>query len=91
MPHLDAVRASASDAYATAWAAFAARQAGVPCSEPSLHKALLWLQQKQDPATGAWSTRSMNKVYPAGSIQENFLSDAATGFATAALLACPQS
>ncbi len=91
MPHPAAVRPADSDAYATAWAAYAARQAGVSCSEPALQKALHWLQQKQHPATGAWSTRSMNKVYPPGSIQENFLSDAATGFATAALIACPQS
>ena len=42
----------------------------------------------QDPATGAWPSVSMNKVYPEGSIQRQFMTHAATGYAAAALIAC---
>lgn len=77
-----------SNAYATAWAAYTAREAGVSCQEPGLRKALVWLQQHQDRATGAWLAVSMNKVYPAGSMQEKFMTDAATGYAAAALIGC---
>jgi len=79
---------SGSNAYATAWAAFTAHQSGVSCSEPHLQRALGWLKQKQDPATGAWQAPSMNKVYPPGSMQIKFMTDAATGYAAAALIAC---
>ena len=79
---------SGSNAYATAWAAYAARQAGVACGEPALQRALAWLVQHQDPASGAWRAISMNKVYAAGSMQSGFMTDAATGYAAAALLSC---
>ncbi len=51
----------------------------------SINRALDWLRVHQDPQTGAWPAVSMNKKYPAGSMQEKFLQDAATGFAAAAL------
>lgn len=79
---------SGSNAYATAWAAFAARQSGVSCAEPHLSRALDWLELRQDAATGAWNAASMNKVYPEGSMQSGFMTDAATGFAVAALTGC---
>jgi hypothetical protein len=82
----DAPADRGSNAYATAWAAYAASQAGA-CGEPGLRKALDWLKRSQD-ATGAWNAPSMNKPYPAGSMQIRFMSDAATGYAAAALLAC---
>ncbi len=77
-----------SNAYATAWAAYAARQAGTACADPRLQRALAWLEKKQDAKTGAWWSPSMNKVYPSGSIQEGFMSDAASGYAAAVLVAC---
>ena len=52
---------SGSSAYATAWAAFTAREAGVSCSDTGLKRATRWLAQHQDPATGAWNSVSMNK------------------------------
>lgn len=76
-----------SNAYATAWAAFTAQRAGAACEEPGLRRALDWLKQHQE-ASGAWRAPSMNKVYPAGSMQLGFMTDAATGYAAAALIAC---
>lgn len=86
--HNDAPPDAGSNAYATAWAAFTARRSGVPCSDPRLKRALDWLEQRQDPKTGAWNAVSMNKVYPAGSMQLKFMTDAATGYAAAALVGC---
>lgn len=86
--HADAPKDSGSNAYHTAWAAFTARQSGVGCSDARLRRALDWLTRHQDPATGAWHAVSMNKVYAAGSMQSKFMSDAATGFAAAALIGC---
>jgi squalene-hopene/tetraprenyl-beta-curcumene cyclase len=83
-----APRDPGSNAYSTAWAAFTAHQAGTACSDPRLKSALAWLERRQDPSTGAWNSLSMNKPYPADSIQARFMTDAATGYAAAALLAC---
>ena len=79
-----------SNAYMTAFAAYALRQSGVPCRDERLARALAWLERQQDPKTGGWRAVSMNKEYPEGSIQEGFMTDAATGFAAAALLSCAQ-
>jgi len=48
-------------------------------------RALDWLRTHQDPGTGAWPAVSMNKIYPAGSMEEKFMQDAATAYAAAAL------
>ncbi|MBI4905765.1 MAG: hypothetical protein HY820_19180 [Acidobacteria bacterium] len=77
-----------SNGYATAWAAYAARQAGAKCEEPGMKRALRWLRSNQDAASGAWKSVSLNKVYPEGSMQRGFMTDAATGYAAAALLGC---
>jgi squalene-hopene/tetraprenyl-beta-curcumene cyclase len=93
--------AGASDSYATAFTAFVLRQElGARDSGPttrdsqlgardslrsSTNRALEWLKAHQDPHNGAWHAVSMNKKYPAGSMQEKFLQDAATAFAAAAL------
>jgi squalene-hopene/tetraprenyl-beta-curcumene cyclase len=93
--------AGASDSYATAFTAFVlkqglgARDSGLATKgsglgtrdslRSSINRALNWLRAHQDPRTGAWAAVSMNKTYPAGSMQEKFLQDAATGFAAAAL------
>lgn len=87
-PHPDAPPDNGSNAYATAWSAFAAHRAGAGCSDTRLKKALHWLERKQDRVTGAWKSVSMNQVYEAGSTQEKFMTDAATGFAAAVLVEC---
>jgi squalene-hopene/tetraprenyl-beta-curcumene cyclase len=86
--HSDAPADSGSNAYATAWAAFTAREAGVACTDSGLKRAMAWLERNQDKSTGAWRAVSMNKVYPEGSIQSGFMTDAATGWAAAALAGC---
>jgi len=75
-----------SNSYATAFTAFALRQAGVRAKHPSLSRALAWLRAHQDPRTGVWTAASMNKRYEAGSNQIRFMQDAATGYAAMALL-----
>jgi squalene-hopene/tetraprenyl-beta-curcumene cyclase len=80
-----------SNAYATALVAFAAGQAGVPPSQPNLARALAWLKTHQDTQSGDWMAESMNHKHSgAGPMAEKFMSDAATGYATAALLAAAE-
>jgi squalene-hopene/tetraprenyl-beta-curcumene cyclase len=86
MAHADAPPASGSNAYATAFTTVALLRGGVPASDPKLVKALSWLQSHQDPATGAWAATSMNKRYPDGSMESRFMQDAATAFASLALI-----
>jgi hypothetical protein len=86
-PKHDAAPASAgSNSYLTALAAFTMEQAGVKASDPVLSRALAWLRTHQDPG-GYWAAESMNHKHEAGSVPEKFMTDAATGYATAALLA----
>jgi len=86
MPHPDALPVSGSNAYATAFAAFALHRAGVPPSHAGLARALTWLQSHQDEKTGAWPAVSMNKRRPEGSMESLFMQDAATAFAALALI-----
>jgi squalene-hopene/tetraprenyl-beta-curcumene cyclase len=86
MAHPDAPPASGSHAYATAFTTFALLRGGVAASDARLAKALTWLQSRQDPKTGAWSAMSMNKRYPEGSMESRFMQDAATAFASLALI-----
>jgi squalene-hopene/tetraprenyl-beta-curcumene cyclase len=80
--------ASGSNAYATALVSYAIEQAGVQPSQASLLKALAWLKRHQDPQGGFWTAESMNHKHSTyGAMAEKFMSDAATGYATAALLA----
>lgn len=89
LPHGDDAPADrGSNAYATAWTTFALVRSGVACGDPRLSRALDWLTRHQDRATGGWPSVSMNKVYPEGAIQRGFMTDAASGYATAVLLAC---
>src|SRR5262245_63494704 len=44
MSHADAPAHQGSDAYATAFTAFALHKSGVPASNPSMKKALAWLK-----------------------------------------------
>ncbi|HTW64506.1 MAG TPA: hypothetical protein VME17_07820 [Bryobacteraceae bacterium] len=82
-----AAPAVGSNTYVTALAAYAVEQAGVKRSQAGLGKALAWLSTHQDPQSGSWICDSMNHVHSAyGPIPEKFMTDAATGYATAALL-----
>lgn len=84
--HPKAPRSTGSSAYATAWTAFALQKSGVPASNQSLQTALDWLRSHQDPDEGYWESPSMNKQYDPGSMPLHFLRDAATAFASMALI-----
>ena len=86
MAHPDAPPRSGSGNYATAFTTFVLQAAGVPASTPALVRARAWLSGRQDPATGAWPDVSMNKRRPEGSMEALFMQDAATAFASMALL-----
>jgi hypothetical protein len=79
--------ASGSNSYATAVVAYAVEQAGVGHSEAGLARGLAWLRSHQDHESGSWTADSMNHPHDSGSMPALFMSDAATGYATAALLA----
>ena len=84
--HPNAAPSTGSNGYATAYTAYVLVKTGIPASDPRLSRALNWLRSHQDRETGTWAAESMNKHYPAGSMQEQFMRDAATGFASLALL-----
>jgi squalene-hopene/tetraprenyl-beta-curcumene cyclase len=86
-PKHDAAPASVgSNSYLTALAAFTMEQAGKTASDPVLSRALAWLRTHQN-SEGYWAAESMNHKHASGTLPEKFMSDAATGYATAALLA----
>jgi len=84
--HPDAPPAPGSHAYATGYVAFVLQRAGLPASDPHVRRALDWLIDHQDRETGAWPAPSMNKRYPDGSMETRFMQDAATAFASMALV-----
>jgi hypothetical protein len=86
MAHADAPVVTGSTGYATAFTTFALLKGGVPASDRRIARALEWLKAHQDPSTGAWPAVSMNKQRPAGSMEALFMQDAATAFASLALL-----
>jgi squalene-hopene/tetraprenyl-beta-curcumene cyclase len=86
MTHENAPPHQGSDAYATAYAAFALHKGGVPASDARMKKAIAWLEAKQDPITGAWPAVSMNKQRPPDSMEGRFMQDAATAFASIVLI-----
>jgi hypothetical protein len=81
-----AMPSTGSNSYATAVVALALEQAGLAASDPRLSRALAWLKAQQDRQAGYWNAESMNKHYPAGSMQERFMRDAATAWASLALV-----
>jgi len=85
-PHPQAPPSTASNSYATGFVAFVLQRAGVARSTPPIGRALDWLKSHQDRQSGNWPGDSMNKQYPAGSMEKRFMQDAATAFATLALL-----
>jgi squalene-hopene/tetraprenyl-beta-curcumene cyclase len=74
-----------SDGYGTGLATFALQQAGVRSTNPRVEKALQWLFQHQDPATGRWFAPSLNKQRDPESDAGRFMSDVATAYAVLAL------
>jgi squalene-hopene/tetraprenyl-beta-curcumene cyclase len=74
-----------SDGYATGVITLALQQAGISSADPRVAKALAWLAQHQDPASGKWSASSLNKQRDPSSDTGKFMSDAATAFAVLAL------
>ncbi|HEY2376727.1 MAG TPA: hypothetical protein VGH98_12190 [Gemmatimonadaceae bacterium] len=76
---------SAGDGVATGLVAYALERAGSAPSEPHLSRALAWLAQHQDPATGMWHASSLNKERNPASNVGKFMSDAATAYAVLAL------
>jgi squalene-hopene/tetraprenyl-beta-curcumene cyclase len=84
--HAEAPLSAGSNSYATAFVAFALQKGGVSRSNPTLVRALTWLKSHQDRQSGSWPAESMNKQYPPGSMQARFMQDAASEFATLALL-----
>jgi squalene-hopene/tetraprenyl-beta-curcumene cyclase len=75
-----------SNSYATALVALSAGQAGVAPSQAGLSRALAWLSAHQG-REGYWAADSMNHKHDPGTMPEKFMSDAATGYAAAALIA----
>jgi squalene-hopene/tetraprenyl-beta-curcumene cyclase len=86
MAHPGAPSVAGSSSYATGFVTYVLQRAGVSPTEPHLARALLWLTGHQDRETGAWPALSMNKQYPAGSMESFFMQDAATAFASLALI-----
>ncbi len=84
--HADAPPVPGSSSYATAYTAYVLERAGIAPTRRELARALDWLEAHQDAKTGAWPAVSMNKRYPADSMESLFMQDAATGFASLALL-----
>ena len=82
----DAPPATGSNSYATGMAAFTLQQAGARRSDARMSRALAWLEAHQDQQSGYWAAESMNKPHDAGSMPALFMRDAATGFASLALL-----
>jgi squalene-hopene/tetraprenyl-beta-curcumene cyclase len=76
---------ASSDGYATGLVAYALQQAGVSPTEPRVARALDWLGQHQDRATGMWTASSLNKQRDPATDVGKFMSDAATAFAVLAL------
>jgi squalene-hopene/tetraprenyl-beta-curcumene cyclase len=81
-----AKHATGSNAYATAFTAYVMEQVAPAGANPKLAKALAWLRTHQDAEGGYWHADSMNKVYEPGSMQSQFMRDAATSYAILALL-----
>ncbi|MCU1276292.1 MAG: hypothetical protein JWO48_3723 [Bryobacterales bacterium] len=87
----EAPAANGSNSYATGLVAFTVQQAGVSRSDSRMSRALGWLRAHQDQQTGYWTAESMNKPHQAGTMPALFMSDAATGYATLALLGGEQA
>jgi len=72
-----------SDGYATGFAIYVLRRAGLPADDARLTKGIAWLKKNQR-ESGRWFTRSLHKD------STHFLSHAGTAFAIMALAECGQ-
>lgn len=79
--HANVSDSAAGDSYATAIATLALQRVNGDAG-----RGVVWLRSHQDAATGAWLSKSMNKTYPADSIEAQFMSEAATSYAVLALI-----
>jgi hypothetical protein len=84
-----------SDGYATALIALVLEEVASSPHTPApttahVERALAWLQANQDPQTGAWPAWSLNKNRDPLSGPGKFMSDAATAYASLALLDASQ-
>ena len=71
----------ASDGYATGFAMYVARQAGVPADDKRLQRGIDWLKAQQR-ESGRWFTPSL------GFHKAHLISNAGTAYAILALAAC---
>ena len=71
----------ASDGYATGFAIYVARQAGVPAEDKRLQRGIAWLKAHQR-VSGRWFTPSL------GFHRQHLISNAGTAYAVLALAAC---
>jgi len=74
-----------SNTYATAFTSLVLMKMGTRPSDPRLQRALTWLRTHQS-QHGYWYAESMNKQYEPDSMEIKFMRDAATGWASLALL-----
>jgi squalene-hopene/tetraprenyl-beta-curcumene cyclase len=85
-----------SDGYATALIGLVLEEAIADSPDPPaqaaarIERALAWLRANQNPETGAWPAWSLNKNRDLGSGTGKFMSDAATAYASLALLGWPR-
>lgn len=84
--HPNALTVNGSASYPTAFATYVLLRAGIPAADARLARALTWLVDHQDREAGSWPAVSMNTRYPAGSMESFFMQDAATAFASLALI-----
>jgi squalene-hopene/tetraprenyl-beta-curcumene cyclase len=75
----------ASDGYATGLATVVLLQAGEPPTSPVVQSAIRWLSQHEDPG-GFWPATSLNTRRDPTSNVGRFMTDAATAFASLALV-----
>jgi squalene-hopene/tetraprenyl-beta-curcumene cyclase len=73
--------AAPSDGYATGFAVYVLRQAGVPTADPAIANGVGWLKANQR-ESGRWFTRSLNTD------KAHYIANAGTAYAVMALAAC---
>ena len=86
-PHPEAPPSQGSNSYATGYVAFILQQAGLERSDAAVARALDWLRAHQDTQSGSWTADSLNSRHDPDSMESRFMQDAATAFASLALLA----
>ena len=84
--HANASDSADGDSYATSIATLALQRIKTNKSDSAIARGLAWLGARQDSATGAWISKSMNKKYPPDSMEAQFMTEAATAYAVMALL-----